>query len=320
VTRAARPAAGYALTLASAALFGVNGTVSTLALRAGIPPTQLTALRCTGAAVCLLAVLAVVAPRRLRISWRELPFLAVFGVVGVAMTQFLYYYAIRRMEVGIALVFEMTAPVFIALYVWLVRREKVRSRLWLALLLSLSGLILVAQVWQHGGSLNARGVGAALIAALCLAAYYLLGERGTVNRDPVALTCWSFVAAAVFWAVVAPWWNFDTDLGARVPVSLGSLTAPLWVLVLWIVVLGAILPFWLSIAALRHLSPTAAGLVATAEPVFASIVAWLWVEQVLSGWQVAGGVVVLTGIVLAQTARATPVPSVLPEVPAALSS
>jgi drug/metabolite transporter (DMT)-like permease len=320
VTRAARPAAGYALTLASAALFGVNGTVSTLALQAGIPPTRLTALRCTGAAICLLAVLAVVAPGRLRITWREVPFLAVFGVVGVAMTQFLYYYAIGRMQVGIALVFEMTAPVFIALYVWLVRGEKVRSRLWLALLLSLSGLILVAQVWQGGGSLNVRGVGAALIAALCLAAYYLLGERGTVHRDPVALTCWSFVAAGLFWAVAAPWWDFDTDLGTRVPVSLGTLTVPLWVLVVWIVVLGAILPFWLSIAALRHLSPTAAGLVATAEPVFASIVAWLWLEQVLSGWQVAGGVVVLTGIVLAQTARATPVPTALPEVPAALSS
>jgi drug/metabolite transporter (DMT)-like permease len=321
VTRHARPAVGYVLTLASAALFGVNGTVSTLALQAGIPPTRLTALRCTGAAVCLLAVLAVVAPRRLRITLREVPFLAVFGVVGVAMTQFLYYYAIGRMPVGIALVFEMTAPVFIALYVWLVRREKVRSRLWLALLLSLSGLILVAEVWQGGGSLNPQGVGAALIAALCLAAYYLLGERGTVNRDPVGLTCWSFVAAALFWAAAAPWWEFDAGvLTERVPVSLGSLTVPLWMLVVWIVVLGAILPFWLSIAALRHLPPTAAGLVATAEPVFASIVAWLWVEQVLSGWQVAGGIVVLTGIVLAQTARATPVPTALPEVPAALSS
>jgi drug/metabolite transporter (DMT)-like permease len=321
VTRAARPAAGYALTLASAALFGVNGTVSTLALQAGIPPTRLTALRCTGAAICLLAVLVVVAPGRLRITWREVPFLAVFGVVGVAMTQFLYYYAIGRMPVGIALVFEMTAPVFIALYVWLVRREKVRSRLWLALLLSLSGLILVAEVWEGGGALNPQGVGAALVAALCLAAYYLLGERGTANRDPVALTCWSFVAAALFWAAAAPWWDFDAGvLTERVTVSLGSLTVPLWVLVVWIVVLGAVLPFWLSIAALRHLPPTAAGLVATAEPVFASIVAWLWVQQVLSGWQVAGGVVVLTGIVLAQTARARPVPTALPEVPAALSS
>jgi drug/metabolite transporter (DMT)-like permease len=229
--------------------------------------------------------------------------------------------AIGRMPVGIGQVFEMTAPVFIALSAWLGRKEKVRSRLWLALLLSLSGLVFVAEVWQDGGSLDPLGVGAALVAALCLAAYYLLGERGTVTRDPVALTCWSFVAAAAFWAVAAPWWAFDAGvLGEAVPISLGSLTLPLWVLVAWIVVLGAMVPFALSIAALRHLPPTAAGLVATAEPVFASIVAWLWVEQVLSGWQVLGGVVVLTGIVLAQTARATPVPTPLPETPAALSS
>jgi drug/metabolite transporter (DMT)-like permease len=321
VTRVARPAVGYALTLASAALFGVNGTVSTLALQAGIPATRLTALRCTGAAAVLLVVLALVAPARLRITWREVPFLAVFGVVGVALTQFLYYVAIGRMPVGIALVFEMTAPVFIALYVWLVRREKVRSRLWLALLLSLSGLVLVAEIWQDGGSLDPIGVGAALIAALCLATYYLMGERGTVTRDPVALTCWSFVAAALFWAAAAPWWQFDSGVLAEpVPISVGSVHLPLWVLVAWIVVLGAVVPFWLSIAALRHLAPTAAGLVATVEPVFASIVAWLWLEQVLTGWQVAGGIVVLTGIVLAQTARATPVPTSLPETPAPLAS
>ena len=317
----ARPAVGYALTLLAAGFFAVNGTVSTLALDAGIEATRLTALRCTGAAVALVAVLAVVAPGRLRLTWREVPFLAVFGVVGVALTQFLYYVAIGRMPVGIALVFEMTAPVFIALYVWLVRREKVRSRLWLALLLSLSGLVFVAEVWQDGGSLDPVGVGAALLAAICLATYYLMGERGTTTRDPVALTCWSFVAAAVFWAFAAPWWSFDAGvLAERVPVSVGSLELPLWLLVVWIVVMGAVVPFWLSIAALRHLAPTAAGLVATVEPVFASVVAWLWVEQVLSGWQVLGGAIVLAGIVLAQTARATPTPSVLPETPAALSS
>ncbi len=319
--RVARPAAGYALTLAAAAFFAINGTVSTLALDAQIEPTRLTALRCTGAALVLVLVLAVVSPRRLRITWREVPFLAVFGVIGVALTQFLYYVAIGLMPVGIALVFEMTAPVFIALYVWLVRKERVRSRLWVALLLSLSGLVLVAEVWQDGGSLNPLGVGAALVAALCLAKYYLMGERGTVTRDPVTLTTWIFVAAAVFWSVVAPWWEFDFGLVVeRVPVSIGSTEVPLGVLFAWIVVGGAIIPFWLSISALSHLAPTAAGLVATIEPVFASIVAWLWLEQVLSGWQIAGGLVVLTGIALAQTARAEPVPTSLPETPAALAS
>jgi drug/metabolite transporter (DMT)-like permease len=297
-------------------LFAVNGTVSTLALQAGIPATRLTALRCTGAALTLLVVLAVVAPARLRISWREVPFVAVFGVVGIALTQFLYYVAIGRLPVGIALVFEMTAPVFIALYVWLVRREQVRRNLWLALALSLSGLVLVAQVWQGGGALDPLGVAAALTAAVCLASYYLLGERGTADRDPVALTAWSFVAAAVFWGVAAPWPDFDVAVLAEpVPVSLGSVEVPAGVLVGWIVVLGAVVPFGLSLAALRHLPPTTAGIVATVEPVLASVVAWLWVEQVLTGWQVAGGAVVLAGIVLAQTARtaaSTAVPETVP--------
>ena len=307
---------GYALTIGAAALFAVNGTVSTLALQAGIEPTNLTALRCTGAALLLVAVLAAVSPARLRISWRELPFVAVFGVVGIALTQYLYYVAIGRLPVGIALVFEMTAPVFIALYVWLVRREQVRSRLWLALGLSLSGLVLVAEVWEGGGSLDVGGVLAALAAAVCLAAYYLLGERGTTDRDPVALAAWSFVAAAVFWAVAAPWWQFDAGvLTHEVPVSLGSVQVPVWSLVVWIVALGAVVPFWLSLAALRHLPPTAAGIVATVEPVFASIVAWLWVEQVLSVWQVAGGLVVLAGIVLAKTARPNAVAAVPETVP-----
>jgi drug/metabolite transporter (DMT)-like permease len=314
VTRAARPAVGYGFTIGAAGLFALNGTVSTLALEAGLPPTRLTALRCAGAAVGLVVFLLAVSPARLRLTAREIPFLVAFGVVGVALTQFLYYVAIGRMPVGIALVFEMTAPVLIALYVWIVRKEAVRKRLWAALVLSLSGLVFVAEVWQDGGSLDPVGVAAGLGASVCLATYFLMGERGTHTRDPVALTCWSFVAAAIFWSLAAPWWQFDAAvLGERVPVSIGAVELPLWLFVAWIVVLGAIVPFWLSIAALRHLPPTTAGLVATIEPVLASIVAWLWVEQVLSGWQVLGGFVVLTGIALAQTARREPVPTPLPE-------
>ena len=49
MTRAARPAVGYGFTIGAAGLFALNGTVSTLALEAGLPPTRLTALRCAGA-------------------------------------------------------------------------------------------------------------------------------------------------------------------------------------------------------------------------------------------------------------------------------
>jgi drug/metabolite transporter (DMT)-like permease len=316
----ARPAVGYATTIAAAGLFGLNGTISTLALDAGVPATRLTALRCLGAALGLLAALAVVAPSRLRLRWRQVPSLAVFGVVGVAGSQFFYYTAIGRLPVGIALVFEMTAPVLIALYVRLVRRQHVRRTMWAALALSLAGLALVAEVWEGGGSLDPLGVAAGLGAAVCLTVYYLAGERGTAVHDPVTLTCWGFLAAGLFWSLAAPWWNFDARiLGRQVAMPVGGVSWPVWALVLWIVVLGAIVPFWLSLAALPHLPPTTAGLVATVEPVFASVIAWVALGQVLSGWQIAGGVVVLSGIALAQTARA-PAPDLLPETPAPLSA
>jgi drug/metabolite transporter (DMT)-like permease len=309
-----RPPLGYALTVSAAGLFALNGTVSTLALQAGVPAPWLTALRCGGAAVVLLAVLAVVAPARLRVSWREVPFLAAFGVVGIALTQCLYYVAIGRLPVGIALVFEMTAPVFIALWVWLVRGERVRRRLWGALGLSLSGLTLVAEVWTGGGGwtpwawprpwrrrcawppTTSWGSGARPPATRWRSPAGASSPPGCSGRSPrrsgrstprcSARPCRS------------PSGRSSCRCGTW---SAGSSSS------------GRCCRSGCRWRRCGHLPPTTAGLVATVEPVLASGVAWLWVEQVLSGWQVLGGVVVLTGDRLAQTARTARRPAPVPE-------
>jgi drug/metabolite transporter (DMT)-like permease len=72
----------------------------------------------------------------------------------------------------------------------------------------------------------------------------------------------------------------------------------------WNIVLGSFAPFLLSLAALRHLPATAAGIVASSEVVFAFVVAWLWLGETLNAVQIVGAGVVLAGIILAQTARA----------------
>ena len=82
-----------------------------------------------------------------------------------------------------------------------------------------------------------------------------------------------------------------------------STTAPVWLLSLWMIVLGTIIPFALSLGALHHLPATRVSIVAMVEVVLASIVAWVWLEETLSAAQLAGGAIVLTGIVLAQTSR-----------------
>jgi drug/metabolite transporter (DMT)-like permease len=69
------------------------------------------------------------------------------------------------------------------------------------------------------------------------------------------------------------------------------------------IVLGTIVPFGLLVGSLRFIPATRASITAMIEPVAATLVAWLWLGEELGGAQLGGGVVVLTAILLAQTAR-----------------
>ena len=67
--------------------------------------------------------------------------------------------------------------------------------------------------------------------------------------------------------------------------------------------LGTIVPFFLLVSALRHLPAMRVGIIAMLEPVVATVVAWVWLDEALGAVQLVGGVIVLAAIVIAQTAR-----------------
>jgi drug/metabolite transporter (DMT)-like permease len=302
---ARNPRLGYVMTLVAATMFAVNGAVSKIALNASAMGTlRWTELRSTGAFLGLAAVLLLVAPGRLRIGTRrDLVNLAFYGIVGFALVQWLYFVAIDRLPIGIGLLFEFTAPVLIALWARFAWHEPVRRRVWPALGLVIGGLALVAQIWA-GLTLDSVGVAAGLVAAVALAVYYLMGERLVGRRDPFSVVCIGIGFASLLWAVVLPWWSFPFEtlsVDATLPHGAGSL--PVWALAVWTVVLGTITPFVLSIGALRHLPATTVGIVATFEPVAAAVVAWAWLGEALVAVQIVGGIIVLVGIVLAETSR-----------------
>jgi len=248
--------------------------------------------------------LAIFSPRRLRIQTRrELSRLAIYGVVGFAVVQWLYFVAIDRLPIGIGLLFEFTAPVLIALWARFVWHERVRRRVWPALALVLVGLGLVAQIWS-GVTLDGLGMIAGLLASVALAGYYLMSKRLVGRRDPTSVTCYGLAFASLAWAILLPWWSFPVDaLHTVVDLPHGLFALPVAVLALWGIVLGTIAPYLLTVAALRHLPATTVGIVATFEPVAAAVIAWIWLGEVLVAVQILGGVVVLVGILLAETAR-----------------
>jgi len=308
----ARPWLGVAYVLVAATLFSVNGSVSKTVLSGTLSSLELVEVRCLVAGLVFFLVTAVRRPAALRIGLRELGFVIVYAVVGVALVQWLYFVSISRMPVSITLLIEFTAPVLIALWVRFARREPVRRRIWVALALTLIGLALVARVWA-GLTLDSLGLIAACLCAISLAIYYLLGEHGVGRRDPISLAAWSFTLAAVFWMARVPLWTIPFGRLAE-PLALGRLGVQLpgWALVGYVVLLGTAAPFGLTLLGLREIGATRVGLIATAEPPLAGIVAWPVLGEVLAPVQIAGAVVVLVGIALAETARAasvTPTPT-----------
>jgi len=296
---------GYAMVATAATLFALNGVVSKVTLGSDLSSLELTQIRATGAALGLLVFLLAFARGRLRVGRRELLFLVVFGVTGVAFVQWLYFVAIENLPVGIALLIQFIAPLFIALFAWLVYHERIRRRIWVALVLCISGLAVVVEVWS-GVALDRVGVTAALGGSLALTTYVLMAERERRHRDPVSLSFYGFLFAALFWALVQPLWRFPwSTLGDSVSLQgrFEDTTAPVWLLVGFVIVVGTMITFSLLTGALRHISATRASIVATLEPVLATVFAWIWLEETFGAAQLVGGAIVLAGIFVAQTAR-----------------
>jgi drug/metabolite transporter (DMT)-like permease len=303
------PALGVGLVVLGAACFTVNAGVSRVALRAGVEPAMLTTIRITGTFLVLLVIAAVFRRGALRPPpGRLLVLLVVHGVVGVAALQWVYFVAIDRLPIGMALLLEYQAPVLVALWARFGQGEQVRPRLWLGLALALGGLAAATGVWE-GATFDGLGVAAGFAAAICFAAYFLIGEAGVGALDPLRVILWSFGIATVALNVPSPITRLDWSELDRQVSMLGSLagsTAPLWLVLAWVVVLGTLVPFFAELFALSFIKATTVTVIALLEPIGVSALGWAWFHETLGPVAILGCFAVVAGILIAQSARRTP--------------
>jgi len=300
---------GYVYAFTAALLFGANGSVTKVMMEAGFTALQVTQLRVLGAALIAGLVLLILDPRSFRVLRQQWIPIVSMGVFGIAVLQAAYATAIQLLPVGIALLFEYLAVPMVAVFALVVFKERVRTRIWVSIGLVIAGLFLVAQIWA--ANLNIFGVIAGLVSALSLSTYLLVGERQLETISPLALMFWVMSIASVFWAFFSGWWNIDPALlleSVSLSGNLAAFSAPMWALLAWNVVMGSFVTYLMSLESIRLLSATPAGIATTSEVAFAFLVAWLWLEEALNAPQLIGAIVVLAGIVVAQTARREAVP------------
>ncbi|MCW2781622.1 MAG: EamA family transporter [Marmoricola sp.] len=301
-----KPALGIGLVVLGAALFIINAGASRVALRHGVDPTMLTTVRVTFTFLVLLLVAALFRRTALRPpSGRLLALVIAHGVIGVAVLQWTYFMAIDRLPVGMALLLEFQAPILVALWARVVQKQEVRPRLWVGLSLAIVGLAAATQVWS-GAHFNSVGIAAGLAAAICFACYFLLGEASVTQLDPMRMVLWSFGVATVAINIASPVTSFDTALLGHHVSLLGRLSgwsAPLWLVLAWVVLLGTVVPFFAELSALSFVRATTVTMFAMLEPIGVSALGWAWFGESLGVIAVIGCVAVVAGILIAQSAR-----------------
>ena len=286
--------------------FALGGVAAKVLREADMDAFRLTQIRSTGAGLILLAFAIIKGKDQLRARKEEIKDLLLFGIIGVAAVTSFYFFAIKYLFVSVALIIEFTASIWIALYLKFVKKKHISPIMWFGIACAFFGLVLVSQIWS-GSTLHPLGVAVAFADAFALSYYFITAERLTQTRTSLSLMTWGIGVAAIFWAIILPWWTFPFEYltdSYSLSGNLSEYNAPGWALLLWIVIIGTVIPYLLTVTGIRELSAGTSSVIGMIEPIFAGVIAWIILNEALSGVQLIGCAVVLLGIYLADKAKA----------------
>jgi DME family drug/metabolite transporter len=279
----------YLLVLGAAAAWSTSG----LFIRWTMAGSELSALslafwRDLATFLCLLACLSLVRPRWLRVERRDLPWLAALGAIGVGTFHVLWNLTIVHINYAIATILLYSSPAFVTLMAWLFWREPLTRFKILAILLTLSGCVLVAGREQLSGiEMTAGGLILGLIAALAYGSFSLFGRQVAARYSPWTVLTYGFGFGAL---ALLPF-----QFGGTLPLPVPAAT---WAWFAGLVLLATIAPFGAYLAGLAHLPVSVASILAASEVVFGSLIGYLIFGEQLEAMQFAGAGLVIAGVLL----------------------
>ena len=298
-SRPSSNALGALLIITAATAFGVLGPVAQYAGKAGVTSLTLVTWRAgVGAIVVLLFVAARAASgTRLWKPWRELPrrdrfFISLAAPTNAALNLGMFI-AFLRIGIALALLIFYIYPALVALASTIWFGERLDRIRWAALGISMAGVVLVVAGAGDLGSLDALGIGLAVVAAFTQMFYALAahhGFRAVPGTQAAALTMGGATVLYLLIAVVI----------GRLP----DMTQPLASFpALWPVlvagVFGAGLATVCFISGIRMLGAARATILSTLEPVVGVTMAAILFGTVPTPVQIAGGALIIAaGIVL----------------------
>lgn len=281
-------ARGYALVLLAATLWATLGVIYNFLARSyGLPPLAVAGLRAGLGGLILLAGLLALRRSWLHVNRRAVQVVLLYGIFGIALFYAAYINAILSVGVAVAAVLLYTAPAWVAVLAWRFLGEQLTRTHLIALVLTLAGSALVAQIYQPGLlSVNAAGIFWGLLSGLTYGLWSIFNKVGVRHTNPWTLQCYGMLVGSAVLLLFQPL--------APLAGALQSPGATMWLLLL---ALGPTVGASVAYAAgVRTVPVSVASLIATLEPVLAALLAFLVLGETLGLGQIAGGALILLAV------------------------
>lgn len=232
---------------------------------------------------------------------------ALYALLGVALNQFLFLLGLQRTSAIRASILVATIPVWTALLAFLLGRERFRAMRFAGVGVALFGTIWLTtdgfRLTGDGGDL--AGDSFVVLNAISYALYLVLARDVLSRYEPLTVIAWVF-AFGTLWVVPA-------GVPALAAEGLSGRPTEGWLALGWIILVPTVGSYLLNMWALRHAESSQVAIFIFFQPVVAFVLAALILGERPGSATVAGGLLVLAGVLVASVRRRRPVP--LPQAP-----
>ncbi|MFH2091481.1 MAG: EamA family transporter [Pseudomonadota bacterium] len=274
---------GYFFIICAAVAWGLIGIFSALAFLQGISPMEVAFWRAILTWSCF-GTQAVV-QHQAHIEKKDIPLLIVFSLLGISLFYVSYQFAVKTSGAAFASVLLYTAPAWVIVFSFFIYKERITLLKTISVCLVILGVFFIS---QSSGNAEHKSFGlfaslAGLISGVCYSLYYTIGKYFSKKYTSATLFCWMLPIGA---------------LGILPFVEFAQKTKVAWLALILVSFFSTYIANICYYRGLRTLEAGKASLVATLEPVVASIMAYIFFGEYfsISGYMGAG--LILTAVLL----------------------
>jgi len=286
------PAGGYFFILIAVLFWGGSASLAKFLFNTKYDALIITQTR-SSLSFVLMALYFTLRDRSVfRVKVSDLPKFALAGTIGIAITNYAYYFTVQEATVATAILVQYTAPVLVMLFAVLIAREEVFTG---AKVIALGLALLGCWLAVSGGDWSAirlRGwsIVSGIASSLCYAFMLLMSKHLLRTYSVWTMLIYAFGFSTLFWLLVNNPWQIAEQ----------GYTMEDWGIFWIFAVISILIPHSMFSAGLKILDASTVGIVTTLEPVIAIVVAFLTLGELLNGLQWLGAIGVVAAVVLLQ--------------------